>query len=322
MGGYAIRRVLLFIPTVVVLTMIVYFVMWIIPGDPALFILTGGGEDDGGTGVREEDLQLLRHELGIDRPIYIRYADWMWHLIRGDFGESIWYKIPVMDELKNRFPVSIQLAVMAIVISVVLAVPLGVLSAVKQDTPIDYMARLFTISGVALPTFWIGILIVFILAFWFNWLPPLGYAKVWEEPLKNLQQLIFPALALGFHDLAAITRLTRSSMLEVLKDDYIRTARSKGLREGSVLYRHALKNAILPVLTVSGLRFAGLLGGVVIIENIFVVPGIGNLLIDAIIHQDFIVIQAVVVLTAVIVVCLNLVVDLLYGVIDPRIRYN
>ena len=323
MREYTAKRVVLFIPTLVIVTLIVYFIVWILPGDPALFILTGGGEGDEaeGTGVRETDLLKLQHELGLDRPIYVQYADWMWGLLQGDFGDSIWYRTPVQDELIERFPVSIQLAIMSILIAAFLAIPLGVLSAVKQDTALDYVTRVLTISGVALPTFWIGILVVFVLAFWFDWLPPLGYASLWQDPLTNLQQMVFPALALAFHDIAFIARLTRSSMLEVLRDDYIRTARSKGLREGVVLFRHALKNSLLPVLTVIGIKFAHLLGGVVIIESIFVVPGIGSLLIDAIIRQDFTTIQAIVVLSAGIVVILNLVIDLLYGFIDPRVRY-
>ena len=319
MWTYTVKRVFLFAPTIFIVTLIVFFIIWILPGDPALVILTGGSDDV--ATIREQDLEKLQHELGLDRPIYVRYADWMWGLLRGDLGNSIWYTSPVMDDLKDRFPVSIQLAVMSIIIAVLFAVPLGVLSAVKQDTWIDYIARLFTIAGVALPTFWVGVLIVFVLAFWFNWLPPLGYATLWEDPMTNLQQLAFPAAALGFHDVAFIARMTRSSMLEVLRDDYVRTARSKGLNEWAVVFRHGLGNALLPILTVTGLRFGNLLGGVVVIETIFVVPGVGNYLIDAIVHQDFTVIQAIILMTAVIIVCLNLLVDLLYGFIDPRVRY-
>ena len=234
MWTYTVKRVFLFAPTIFIVTLIVFFIIWILPGDPALVILTGGSDDV--ATIREQDLEKLQHELGLDRPIYVRYADWMWGLLRGDLGNSIWYTSPVMDDLKDRFPVSIQLAVMSIIIAVLFAVPLGVLSAVKQDTWIDYIARLFTIAGVALPTFWVGVLIVFVLAFWFNWLPPLGYATLWEDPMTNLQQLAFPAAALGFHDVAFIARMTRSSMLEVLRDDYVRTARSKGLNEWAVVF--------------------------------------------------------------------------------------
>jgi len=204
----------------------------------------------------------------------------------------------------------------------VVAVPMGMISAVRQDTWPDYVCRLLTLIGIALPTFWLAILIIYFLAYVFDWLPPLGYATLWEDPILNLKQLFFPALAIAFHDLAFTARVTRSSMLEVLREDYVRTARSKGLRETIVLGRHALKNAILPVITVSGYQFARLLGGTIIIETIFAVPGLGAFLIESIIHRDFVVIQAVILLTAAVVLTLNLIIDLVYGMLDPRIRYQ
>ncbi|CAI8046723.1 Putative peptide transport system permease protein BMEII0209 [Geodia barretti] len=283
-------------------------------------ILTG--EEGEGGRVDIEDLERLRSELGLDRPIYVQYGEWVFNLLKGDLGTSIWYRIPVMDELKDRFIVSMELAVMAILMAFVAAVPLGVISAVKQDTKGDYASRIFVLIGIAMPTFWVGILTVYALAYIFNWLPPLGYAKVWEDPLTNLQQLIFPALVLAFHDLAFTARVTRSSMLEVMREDYMRTARSKGLSEWVVTGRHALRNALLPVITVSGYQFGRLLGGVIIIEVIFVVPGVGSFLIDAIVHRDYVVLQAVVLLTAAVVLVLNLVIDLFYAVLDPRIRYG
>jgi peptide/nickel transport system permease protein len=320
MGEYIIRRALLFIPTLLIATVLVFALFWIVPGDPALTILTGG-EGDSGT-VSPAQLQQLRQALGLDRPIYVQYGNWLWSVLRGDLGTSLWYKTPVWDQLKDRFLVTMELAVMAILLAFCVAVPLGVTSAVKQDTGFDYLSRIFSTIGVALPTFWLGILIVYALATFFQWLPPLGYATVWDDPLLNLQQLIFPALTLAFHDLAFTARVTRSSMLEVLREDYIRTARAKGLREILAVGRHALKNALLPVVTVSGYQFGRLLGGVIIVESIFVVPGMGTLLIDSIVHRDFIVLQAIVLLIAAVVLILNLVIDLLYGVLDPRIRYQ
>jgi peptide/nickel transport system permease protein len=314
------RRLFLFIPTLILATMMVFALFWIVPGDAAMMILTGQ-EGEGGR-VDIEDLERLQSELGLDRPIYVQYGEWVFNLLKGDLGTSIWYRIPVMDELKDRFVVSMELAVMAILMAFVAAVPLGVISAVKQDTKGDYASRIFVLIGIAMPTFWIGILTVYALAYFFNWLPPLGYAKVWEDPLTNLQQLIFPALVLAFHDLAFTARVTRSSMLEVMREDYMRTARSKGLSEWVVTGRHALRNALLPVITVSGYQFGRLLGGVIIIEVIFVVPGVGSFLIDAIIHRDYVVLQAVVLLTAAVVLVLNLVIDLVYAVLDPRIRYG
>ena len=317
---YIVRRLLLFIPTMILATVMVFALFWVVPGDAAMMILTG--EEGEGGRVNTEDIEQLRKELGLDRPIHVQYGEWVFNLLKGDLGTSIWYRIPVMDELKDRFLVSMELAVMAILMAFVAAVPLGVISAVKQDTKVDYVSRIFVLIGIAMPTFWIGILMVYGLAYFFNWLPPLGYASLWEDPLTNLQQLVFPALALAFHDLAFTARVTRSSMLEVMREDYVRTARSKGLRERTVIGRHALKNALLPVITVSGYQFGRLLGGVIIIESIFVVPGVGSFLIDSIIHRDFVVLQGVVLLTAAVVLFLNLVIDLFYGVLDPRIRFQ
>ena len=320
MGKYALRRALLFIPTLLVATILVFTLFWIVPGDPALTILAGGEGDSGA--VSPEQLQQLRQTLGLDRPIYVQYASWLTNVLRGDLGTSLWYKTPVWNQLKGRFLVTMELAVMAIVLAIGAAVPLGVISAVKQDTGLDYLSRIFSSIGIALPTFWFGILIVYAFATFFEWLPPLGYATLWDDPLLNLQQLILPALTLAFNDLAFTARVTRSSMLEVMREDYLRTARAKGLVELRVIGRHALKNALLPVLTVSGYQFARLLGGVIIVESIFVVPGMGTLLIDSIIHRDFIVLQAIVLLIAAVVLILNLMVDLSYGVLDPRVRYQ
>ena len=320
MSQYAIRRVMLFIPTLILATMMVFALFWIVPGDVAYMILTGGDEDAGT--VNLDQLDKLREDLGLNRPLYAQYGYWMWDIVRGDLGTSIWYKIPVWDELQNRFIVTIELAVIAIIMAFVVAVPLGVISAVKQDSVTDYSSRIFALIGIAMPTFWLGILMVYGLAYFFNWLPPLGYAKVWVDPLTNIQQLFFPALALAFHDLAFTSRVTRSSMLEVLREDYMRTARSKGLKEMVVISRHALKNALLPVVTISGYQFGRLLGGVIIVESIFVVPGMGELLIDSIIHRDFVVLQAIVLLIAAVVLTLNLIIDLAYGLLDPRIRYS
>jgi peptide/nickel transport system permease protein len=320
MYQYISRRIFLFIPTLLLATILVFVLFWVVPGDAAMMILTG--EEGEGGRVSAQELQNLRHQLGLDRPVYVQYADWLWSLLKGDLGTSIWYKIPVIEELKGRFVITLELAVMAILMAFVAAVPLGVISAVKQDTGVDYVSRIFALIGIAMPSFWIGILMVYGLAYFFNWLPPLGYASFTDDPLKNLQQLVFPALALAFHDMAFTARVTRSSMLEVMREDYMRTARFKGLAEWVVVGRHALKNGLLPVITISGYQFGRLLGGVIIIASIFVVPGVGSLLVDAIIHRDFVVIQGVILLTAAVVLVLNLVIDLFYGVLDPRIRYS
>ena len=319
MKTYALRRLGLFIPTLILTTLIVFVLFFLVPGDAALVILTG---EEGAGAVTDEDIARMRHELGLDRPIHVQYGSWIWGILRGDLGTSIWYQTPVIDELKDKFVVTVELSIFGIAMAFVMAVPLGIISAVKQDSWPDYVSRIVSLVGIALPTFWLSILMVYFLAYTFNWLPPLGYATLWEDPLLNLEQLFFPALAIAFHDLAFTARVTRSSMLEVLREDYMRTARAKGLKEMTVVGRHALKNAILPVLTVSGYQFARALGGVIIVETIFVVPGLGRFVIESILHRDFVVLQAVIVLTAAVVLTLNLVIDLLYGVLDPRIRYQ
>ena len=319
MRQYALRRIGLFIPTLILTTLIVFVLFFLVPGDAALVILTG---EEGAGAVTQEDIDRMRHELGLDRPIHIQYGSWIWGILRGDLGTSIWYQTPVVDELKDKFAVTLELAIFGIAMAFVMAIPLGIISAVKQDTWPDYVSRFLSLVGIALPTFWLSILMVYFLAYTFNWLPPLGYATLWEDPLLNLEQLFFPALAIAFHDLAFTARVTRSSMLEVLREDYMRTARAKGLKEMAVVLRHALKNAILPVITVSGYQFARALGGVIIVETIFVVPGLGRFVIESILHRDFVVLQAVILLTAAVVLFLNLVIDMLYGVLDPRIRYQ
>ena len=319
MRTYALRRLGLFIPTLILTTLIVFVLFFLVPGDAALVILTG---EEGAGAVTDEDIARMRHELGLDRPIHVQYGSWIWGILRGDLGTSIWYQTPVIDELKDKFVVTVELSIFGIAMAFVMAVPLGIISAVKQDTWPDYISRIVSLVGIALPTFWLSILMVYFLAYTFNWLPPLGYATLWEDPWLNLEQLFFPALAIAFHDLAFTARVTRSSMLEVLREDYMRTARAKGLKEMAVVGRHALKNAILPVVTVSGYQFARALGGVIIVETIFVVPGLGRFVIESILHRDFVVLQAVIVLTAAVVLTLNLVINLLYGVLDPRIRYQ
>ena len=316
MRQYAAKRIGLFIPTVLLVTVIVFVVMRLIPGDPALAILSA---DD--AAYTEQELQELRVELGTDRPIVVQYFDWMSGLLRGDFGTSFWWNGPVMDRLGERIPVTIELAILGIALAVVCAVPLGVLSAIKPDSPIDYVSRVFTLVGISIPTFFSGILLTLILIRAFGWLPPLGYENIWEDPWANIKQMMLPALALGFYDMAFIARVTRSSMMEILREDYMRTARSKGLRERIVLSRHGLKNAVLPILTISGWQFGRLFGGTVIIERIFLIPGVGQLLIDAVFQRDFPTIQAIIVIVAVSIVVINLLVDLLYGWLDPRIRY-
>ena len=317
MSSYILQRLALFIPTLILASFLAFAIMRILPGDPAIAML-GGAEGS----FTQEDLDIVREQLGTNRPIHVQYITWIGDLFQGDFSESYFHHVPVAELMKDRFPVSTQLAVMALVLSYLIAIPLGVLSAVKQDTIIDHAAKLFTIAGVALPTFWVGILILFVLGYYFNWVPPLNYASFFENPGINLQQMIFPAIALGYFNTAFAARLTRSAMLEVMHEDYIRTARSKGLKEFAVISRHAIKNAFLPVITIVGFQLGRLFGGAVAIEAIFVVPGVGRLLVDSVLIRDYPVVQASILMIALVVLALNLVVDLLYGWLNPRIRYS
>ena len=318
MRQYTFKRIGLFVPTILLMTILVFFVMRVVPGDPAIALLEG----DGGGSYTQQDLENLRAELGTDRNIAAQYVSWLGGIIQGDFGDSYWFKASVMTELGNRMPRTLELAVLAITLSVLFSVPLGIVSAIKPDSWLDLGARTFTIIGIAIPNFLMAILMILLLLAVFNWLPPLGYVELWENPLRNLQQMIFPAIALAIYDMAFIGRVTRSSMMEVLREDYMRTARAKGLAERVVLVRHGLKNAFLPILTISGWQFARLFEGAVIIETIFLIPGVGRILIEAIFHRDFPMIQAVIVVIGTGVLLINLVVDLLYGRLDPRIRYN
>ena len=319
MQAYIVKRVLLFIPTTILLTALVFVVMRIIPGDPALNILIGPEREYDYT---QEELDKLRAELGTDKPIYEQYVRWIWGILHWDFGITYYSKTPVADDIARTFPVTLELAIIAILVSSVVAIPLGMLSAVKQDTLVDYATRVFTIIGISVPNFWLALLLIFFLVWTFNWIPPLEFVNLWDDPLTNLQQMAFPAIALGATNVAFVARVTRSTMLEVLREDYIRTARSKGLSEKVVIYRHALKNALLPVITVSGYQFGSLLGGTIIIENIFLIPGIGRITIVALRQRDYVVIQSVVILIVMLVLFLNLVLDIIYAWINPRIRYT
>jgi peptide/nickel transport system permease protein len=319
MPQYILKRVSLFIPTIFLVSLIIFGLMRFVPGDPAFLLVAG---EDGDGSFTEEQLQNAKVLLGTDKSLPLQYLTWVGDMLRGDLGTSMFYLSPVADDVKSKLPVTIELTIMAMLLSTILAVPLGIIAAVNRNTWIDYVATLISITGVAMPTFWFGIMLIFLLVLVFNWLPPLDYADLWEDPLKNLQQLIFPAIALAFFNMAFIARVTRSSMLEVLREDYIRTARSKGLAERVVIIRHALKNAFLPVITVSGWQFGRLIAGTVIIESIFLVPGMGRLLILSVIHRDFTMVQAITMIVTVMVLMTNLLVDTLYAWLDPRIRYT
>jgi peptide/nickel transport system permease protein len=304
------------VPTLLGVAILTFVVMRLVPGDIVLLRYAGSGGS-----VAPEVIEHERTLLGLDKPIAVQFADWMSGVARLDFGTSLWTNRPVIEEVQIRIGLSLELAILATIIAVLLALPLGVMAAIKQDTWVDYVIRVFSIGGLALPSFWIGILTILVLLTLFHWAPPLLFAPLWEDPVANLAQLIWPALAVGYRYSAVTMRMTRSSVLEVLREDYVRTARAKGLAERLVLVRHAVRNALLPVVTVISLEFAFLIGGLVVTEQVFNLNGIGHLLVDAVAHRDYTLIQAVVLLLAAIFVFVNFIVDMLYAVFDPRIRY-
>ena len=319
MGSYVARRLLLFVPTLLGSSIIVFALLRIIPGDVALLIL-GGGE---GAAVDPQELHQLRVELGLDHPLYVQYFDWIKGMVTLDMGTSLWTGEPVTKEIASRFPVTLQLAIIGVIVSTTIAIPLGLLSAMFQDSWLDHGVRFVTVAGMSLPNFWFATLIILALVLVFNWLPPIGSVPLfWENPAGSIPRLMLPAIALGWRVSAMTTRMVRSSTLEVLRQDYIRTGRAKGLREAVLMRRHALKNAMLPVITIIGVQASVLLGGSVIIESIFILPGIGGALIDSVFLRDWPLTQAIVMLMVAVALVLNLAVDLSYALLDPRIRYT
>lgn len=320
MFQYITRRLLLVIPTLLGVTVIIFLLVRMVPGDIAEILV----HDSGNLTPEEVTRQIaeIRAELGLDKAATTQYFSWIGNFLTGDFGYSYWEKRPVAEIIADRFPRSMELAILTLIITMLWAVPLGVISAVKQNTWADYAVRILSISGLSIPLFLTGILILYFLIAYFNWLPPLEYYGFFDRPLDNLSQLIWPAIAQAFYISAPITRLTRSQMLDVIREDYVRTARAKGLNERVVVYHHALRNALLPVVTFIGWWGGRLLGGIVIMEIIFGVPGMGTSLIEAVNHRDYPTVQAIVFLLAMVFLMINLTIDLLYAVLDPRIRYG
>ena len=321
MRTYILRRVLLMIPLLVGVSIVVFAMVRILPGDVAT-LMVAGGQDSGASSRNEETIQAIRRSLNLDQPLHVQYVLWLGQVARGDLGQSYWTKRPIVDEIGRALPVTVELAVLSVLIAVLVGLPLGIVSAVRQDTALDYTGRLFSIGALSLPDFWIGTILVLFPLLWFGWIPTIRYTPLLVDPWANLQQMLFPALALGVHNSGPIMRITRSSMLEVLRQDYVRTAWAKGLREARVVWGHALKNASIPVLSLIGVRLGRLLGGTVVLEQIFVLPGLGLLVLGAITERDYPLLQGVVILFAAIFLVINLIVDLLYAWLDPRIRFT
>lgn len=314
---YIIRRLLLVIPTLIGVAVAVFFLIRVMPGDVVVVKLRADGAN-----VSDEVIEAERRRLGLDKPLYVQFADYMVGLAHLDLGKSLWTGESVNKEIALRVPVSFQIAVMASIIAVLIAIPLGTISALYRDTWIDHGVRVLAVSGLAIPSFWLGMLIIMTLLLMFNWLPKIGYVPLWQDPIANLSVTIWPALSVGYRYAAVATRMMRSSLLEVMREDYIRTARAKGVWTRLIMRRHALRNAMLPVVTVIGLEFAFLIGGLVVTEQVFNINGIGKLFVDATTRGDFNLIQGLVLFIATMFIFVNLIVDLLYAWLDPRIRLS
>ncbi len=315
MRRFILARLLVTIPTLLGVAVLVFLLLRVVPGD--IVQLKYAGE---GAFVPKETLDLERTLLGLDKPLWRQFTDWMWGVIRFDFGLSMWTGRPIRTEIALRLQLSLQLAIMATVIASLLAIPLGTLAAVKQDTWVDHLVRFFSIAGLATPSFWLGILMILFLLILFGWIPPMTFTPLWIDPWANLSQLIWPALAVGYRYSAMATRMTRSAVLEVLREDYVRTARAKGVWEPLVITHHALRNALLPVTAVIGLEFAFLIGGLVVTEQVFNLNGIGMLFVEAISRRDYTMTQALVLLVGFTFIGVNFLLDLVYAVLDPRVR--
>lgn len=314
MTTYIIKRLLAMIPVLLLVSIVVFMIIHLTPGDPAVIML---GEE-----AKPELLAALRKELGLDQPLPIQYATWLAQILRGDLGRSIRTNQPVLEAVIQRLPPTVELTLLSLLVSLSIAVPTGIISATRRGSRIDLVTTTLALLGVSMPNFVLALLLVLVFSLWLRWLPPIGYTPIQQDLAANLKGMIMPAITLGAAAAAVVARLTRSSLLEVLGQDYIRTARAKGLRERMVIYTHALKNALIPVVTIVGLQMGALLGGAVITESIFSFPGVGRLIVASIFERDFPLVQGSVLFLATVFLFVNFLVDLMYAFLDPRIRYS
>ena len=317
MQGYILRRLLYAIPTVIGVSIIIFLAMRVVPGDPVVVMF--GDEPEL---IRPEDRAKIEADLGLSDPLPVQYLNWLKDIGTGKLGVSFWRGDTVADLIKRRGPITVEIAILAIILAWVVGVPVGILSALHQNSWADYIARFLTVLFLAIPSFWLASLAVLLLLLVWGWGAPLGVIDIWDDPVKNLQIVLRPAIILGLAVSAYIARMTRSTLLEVIREDYIRTARAKGLRERMVVWRHALRNTMLPVVTLSGVLFGFMLGGSVVLEQAFSVPGLGRAMVEAFVDIDYIVIQNLVLLYGVVFVVINLLIDISYAWLDPRIRYS
>ncbi|MCS7207185.1 MAG: ABC transporter permease [Dehalococcoidia bacterium] len=314
MRQYILRRMFYVVPTLFVVTIVVFLMLRFLPGDVVHQMLEGY--------AYAPTVEALRKELGLDRPILVQYATWISDIFRGDLGHSLWTKQPIVQEFARRFPVTLELAILTIIVSVVIGVGVGVISAIRQDSWADYLGRIFAIAMLAIPFFWLAVLVVVLPSIYLRWTPVWTYVSFTENPLENLKIMAIPALVFGLTRAGPVMRIMRSAMLEVMRQDYIRTAWAKGLSEQVIITRHALKNALIPVVSIIGIQMPFLIGGSVIIESIFRLPGVGQFFFEALIRRDYPVVQGINLILATFVILLNLAVDISYAYLDPRIRYR
>lgn len=312
MLSYILRRILIAIPTLLLVSLFVFMLQKLLPGDPVL-VLAGEERDP-------EVIAYLREQYRLNDPLIVQYFHWLGNVLRGDLGMSLRTQQPVLKLIADKLPVTIQLAVMAMIFAFLIGIPAGIISAVKKGTLVDYIANFFALSGLSIPNFWLGIMLILLVSVNLGWLPASGYEPLWRDPVRSLQTMVMPAFVLGTALAATLMRHTRSAMLGVLQSDYVRTARAKGLREKWVIMRHAFRNAVLPIVTLSALLFGELLAGAVLTEQIFTIPGFGKLIVDAVFNRDYAVVQGVVLCTAVGFILMNLIADVLYVLLNPRMR--
>jgi len=313
---YIAQRLAIAVLTLFGMSVVIFVLLRLAPGDIVDILFASAGY------VNAAEKQAILKDLGMDRPYWAQYVTWITQILTGDMGKSYRYDLPAWQIIKPLVPVTIELAVLSIVFAVVLGVPTGVISAVRQDTTLDYVLRVISLSGLSMPSFWLAMVIILGCVTWLGWIPPLTYVSPFENFKLHVIQFVLPALAVGYRSSALIMRITRSSLLEVMREDYIRTAWAKGQNGRVVIWRHALKNAILPVVTVIGIEFAFLIGGLVVTETVFNLPGVARFLVQAILWRDYPIVQNLVMFIAIVVILSNLLVDMLYGVLDPRVRYG
>jgi peptide/nickel transport system permease protein len=314
MPRYIAKRLIAMVPVLFLVSLVVFMILHLTPGDPAVIIL---GEE-----ATPQSLAALRHDLGLDQPLHVQYLTWLAELARGDLGKSIRTHQPVVEAINERLPTTVELTFLALVFSLLVAIPSGIISATRRNSVSDLAATTFALFGISMPNFFLAILLIFVFALYLRWFPPIGFTPITQDIISNLKGMVLPAITLGSATAALVARLTRSSLLEVMGQDYIRTAWAKGLRGRSIIYRHALKNAMIPITTVVGLQVGALLGGAFITETIFALPGVGRLAIDSIFERDFPLVQGSVLFIATVYLFVNLAVDIIYAYLDPRIHYG